>query len=192
MGASKTPTVITGQTSGSTITIDATITRGHTKQVDITQHPVEQGVAISDHMRSKPAKLTMEMFVSDLDPAGADGNVESAYDFFKTLHETPELVNITTDLEDYVSMGMASITLPERVDLGMSLQMTSEWQFVLVVSTASTAATIKTGGKKQTGTKPPVTPANKPLVSAAKAAANKIKGEAAGSGVNPGANQSGG
>lgn len=45
--------------------IDAVLQEDRVVEADITDHPVEQGVSITDHVRIKPMTLSMECLVSD-------------------------------------------------------------------------------------------------------------------------------
>jgi len=44
---------------------DATITEGHASSVRITDHPVEDGSNVSDHVRSDPERLVLEVHVTN-------------------------------------------------------------------------------------------------------------------------------
>jgi hypothetical protein len=50
-----------------------TITESHSDELEITQHPVEQGAAISDHAFKRPAELTLTVGWSN-SPAGSGSN----------------------------------------------------------------------------------------------------------------------
>lgn len=47
------------------IWIDVSISERHALSADVTEHPVEQGSAIADHIRPKPRELTIEGFVTN-------------------------------------------------------------------------------------------------------------------------------
>ena len=50
--------------------IDAVVTEDRTSECEVTDHPVEKGVSITDHARVKPKVISMECVVSDT-PVGA-------------------------------------------------------------------------------------------------------------------------
>jgi hypothetical protein len=52
---------------------DAVITEGHDRTAMVTEHTVEQGSAVVDHVRPNPQTLTLEVFISNVPiTAGAD------------------------------------------------------------------------------------------------------------------------
>lgn len=48
-----------------TLLVDASIKEDHDAEVEVTDHAVEQGAAITDHARPKPVELTIEGLVSN-------------------------------------------------------------------------------------------------------------------------------
>jgi len=48
-----------------TITLDASVRETHTASSTVTDHPVERGSAVSDHIRPDPDTLTMEAWISN-------------------------------------------------------------------------------------------------------------------------------
>lgn len=50
--------------------IDAVLSEDRTTECEITDHPVEKGVSITDHARVKPKKLKLECIVSDTPVGG--------------------------------------------------------------------------------------------------------------------------
>lgn len=53
----------TGQTY--TLTLDATVHEVHTSTSTVTDHPVERGANVADHIRPDPDQLTMEAWISN-------------------------------------------------------------------------------------------------------------------------------
>src|SRR5713101_5273233 len=47
------------------ITIDATLQEVHKADAEVTEHPVELGADITDHVRPKPVELRIEGIISD-------------------------------------------------------------------------------------------------------------------------------
>jgi hypothetical protein len=47
------------------VVFDLTISEGHEATSEVTEHPVEQGSNIADHVRQNPQSLTLEMYVTN-------------------------------------------------------------------------------------------------------------------------------
>src|SRR6267143_513293 len=59
------------------ITVDATIQETHALEADITEHPVEQGPNITDHIRPKLKRYTIDGIISNT-PIGPTGELSDA------------------------------------------------------------------------------------------------------------------
>jgi hypothetical protein len=59
------------------ITVDATMQETHTIEADITEHPVEQGANITDHIRPKLKRYTIDGIISNT-PIGPTGGLTDA------------------------------------------------------------------------------------------------------------------
>ena len=49
------------------ITLDAATTESYSRDVDVTEHPVEQGANVSDHVRPKAGTLTVSGILTDIE-----------------------------------------------------------------------------------------------------------------------------
>lgn len=47
------------------VSFDLTISEGHEATAEVTEHPVETGSNISDHIRTNPESLNLELYVTD-------------------------------------------------------------------------------------------------------------------------------
>ncbi len=47
------------------VVFDLTVSEGHEATSEVTEHPVEQGSVITDHVRQNPQSVTQEMFVTN-------------------------------------------------------------------------------------------------------------------------------
>ncbi len=111
------------------IPIDVVEKEDHNLEVAITEHPVETGVDITDHMRPKPRTLTFTNAVVSNTPIGAiakdatrtgtDDPAAAVFRFFEALYETPRVVTVVSKLKRYESMGLESLSVPvEHKDAG--------------------------------------------------------------------------
>jgi hypothetical protein len=168
------PTTISSPSVG-TLTLDAMITASHSGDVEVTDHPVEQGSNVVDHKREKPETLTMEGFVSEVAlTAEARAQVESGTDRpqvalaqLKAFKASPDLLSISTPQGQYASLVMTSLTTSESAQLGGSLSFTASFKQIRVVASATvkvptkvaTAQAKDRGGKKQGAPTDPATAA---------------------------------
>ena len=56
---------------------DAVLSEEHERDAEVTDHSVEQGVAITDHVRPEPDRLTLEVFVSNTPVYSADAVLQA-------------------------------------------------------------------------------------------------------------------
>lgn len=150
----KVPTKITRMDTGETLTVQCTLKRNHTGTVKITDHPVEEGANVSDHLRTQPRKFSMEGFVSDIEPSGEPGDVAQAAFFLNGLIDNPGLVELTSRLMNYTSMAMGNIVMPEEAKLGKAFQFTADLQYFRVVGVGKTLRNTKLGAKAKKGKAP--------------------------------------
>jgi hypothetical protein len=47
------------------VLFDQTVSEGHEATAEVTEHPVEKGSNVADHVRQNPQNLTLEMFVTN-------------------------------------------------------------------------------------------------------------------------------
>lgn len=149
--------------------IDLAVTEEHKLEADVTTYPVEKGADIADHVRSKPAEVTLEGVVSDT-PMGAIALDQSrvaladvkalpsldAFQRLKALQASPKLVTVETSLGKYESMVLTSLVVPRAKDTTKGLKFTVTFtQITLVENTRTTVrvAVPNAGGKKNLGNK---------------------------------------
>lgn len=84
---------------GRELTFDATIVVSYQKQNVITEHPIEDGAVVSDHVQKQPDTVNLTGIVSD-SPLGATGeyNVENAVRFLNEVGEAGELLELDSRL----------------------------------------------------------------------------------------------
>lgn len=149
------------------LVLDASVTESHTGEVEVTEHPVEQGANIADHARPKPDSVTIEGIVSNTPLshaqatritesqgvtfettsladaiAGQAGNAESALATLRDLKDNPRLVTIVTALHTYDSMILISLSVPRDARSGDALRFTATFRQVRLVSNKTTTQTV--------------------------------------------------
>lgn len=144
--------------------IDVAVTEEHSHECEVTDHPVETGANISDHIRVRPAVVSFEGIVSDT-PIGAvaierePGTTPSgdAYAMLLSLQKSARLVTIRTSLATYKSMALQSFNVPREAGNGDALRFRASFKEVLLVTNERTTVRVSTpraNGKRKRGNKP--------------------------------------
>ena len=126
---------------------------------EITNHPIETGSSISDHIYKSPLKVIMEGSITDtsVDLVGTaknvinmfDGNLlnnvinkfngkgqkqTAAYEFLKDLHDNKTIVTIVNYLDTFENMVIESLNFPRSRDTGERLFFTITLKQVTLAS----------------------------------------------------------
>lgn len=93
------------------LTFDATITEQHSRDAEATEHAVEQGANIVDHVRLRPDKLIMDAVLTDspLKGTASKGRAAGLYEQIRLLQEQAKLLTIITGLRTYEDMVIESL-----------------------------------------------------------------------------------
>jgi hypothetical protein len=81
-----------GSGAFTSIHVDATIRESHNTSSQVTEHPVEQGANVSDHVRPELEKLTLEVFITNTPIRLPKSHVSGVLAEIKSL-ELPRSVN---------------------------------------------------------------------------------------------------
>ena len=160
----------TKKASIGSVELDASISESHSGDVDVTDHPVESGAAISDHARAQPEKLTLEGIISNTPIAPFDEGAPpdqtragQAYADLLVLKDAGELISVVTALRTYEDMVLVSLNVPRDAATGNVLRFSASFKQVRVVNSQTvqiTTAEDKTKAKKRLDKQtPPETPA---------------------------------
>lgn len=147
------------------IELGCSISETHTSKVEVTEHPVEEGFAVTDHARPMPDEVSIEGLVTDTPLSraqqrrtveafgitfesaseaehirGQPGYAAQAYAKLLDLHDHPRLITIVTELRRYENMLMTSLAVPRNKDVGDSLRFTASFKTVRIVSNKLTVA----------------------------------------------------
>lgn len=123
------------------ILADVTIDERHSDELEITQHPVEQGAAITDHSFKRPASVTIRIGFSNSGKYGAllgPDYVEQCYTQLLNLQASREPFDIVTGKRVYRNMLIASLGVTTDETTEFSLMATVECQEVIIVETVTT------------------------------------------------------
>lgn len=132
-----TGTIGSGQTvnDSSTITqvyvFDAVYRVTHSRRLRMTEHPVQSGASISDHAFIMPAKISLEIGMSDAMDAFTAGvfttnssKSVSAYQILVALQTGRQPLTLSTRLDTYTNLLIESIDAPDDKDTRYGLKAT--------------------------------------------------------------------
>lgn len=122
------------------LTLDASLEETHSSASEVTEHPVEEGTNISDHIRRLPETLEINGIVTNHPlfllpsfdaPSPIQGDnrrqsdrVKAAYDKLKEIHDSGELVDVVTSLREYTNMAITGFTTLRNASNGNVLNTT--------------------------------------------------------------------
>lgn len=125
---------------------DATISETHGKKSTATAFPVEQGAAITDHVRVDPHTLTLQSIVGEFPIAQSLGQIEStdrvqrAYEGLLRSQDEAALLTVVTTLKTYASMIITSSSVTRDAANGRILNVSLSLQQIRTASLSLTVA----------------------------------------------------
>lgn len=145
------------------ISLDLILTETHSLNAVVTQHPVQDGSTISDHITILPRSGTMSVLVSNFSLSTAEGDVradwdeiydqgesaqkslpnraEDAWEKLKDLVKTRELVKVVTSLEVYEDVALTRVETTRDGDTGDALEIDIDYEQVTKVKLKETKVT---------------------------------------------------
>lgn len=96
---------------------DLTIEENHERAAEVTEHPVESGAQISDHVILSPERLRLSGFVTDAGVAVFGSNPGRTQDAFETLDiawASHELTQVVTGYKTYRDMIITRLDMPRN------------------------------------------------------------------------------
>lgn len=134
---------------------DVTIEEVHTDEIELTQHPVQQGAAITDHKFKKPVTLKMSVIFGK-------GDINITYQKLLELQTKNELLTVVTGKRTYKNMQIKTLAVKTDKTTNSILSVTFDLVEVIIVpvvvtklparsrqkNAAKTGATEKAGAKQ--------------------------------------------
>jgi hypothetical protein len=120
------------------VEIDVARLEDHTYESEVTQYPIETGASVSDFIRNRPERVTIQGFVSNspvrilggtlgsLVRGEVPNNAELVFNQLVALHEAREPITIVTGVKTYESMAIERLTIPRDRDTGEAINFTIE------------------------------------------------------------------
>jgi len=135
---------------------DVTIEETGEDTLEITQHPVQQGAAITDHAYKKPVTLKMTMGFSDV-----SGDINETYKKLLALQEKREPIDVMTGKRSYKNMMIKSLSQTTDANTNAVLIISADLVEIIIVPVTVTNVPPrarqknagKTGSTDKSGTK---------------------------------------
>lgn len=111
-----------------------TIEEVATDELEITQHPVQQGAAITDHAYLKPATVNVKIVFSD-----EDAPLAETYEKMRKLQASREPFDVVTGKRSYKNMLFKSLgqTNDMRTEFVLSINATLQEVFITALEVVS-------------------------------------------------------
>lgn len=108
------------------VLIDVVVTELHASDVQITDHPVEKGVDITDHFQPRPRGLKLDCVLTDtpleVGQPAAPGRSKDAYAAIERLQAEGKLITVTTSLRQYENLLVEHLSAPVDASTGDGLK----------------------------------------------------------------------
>lgn len=130
-----------------TVTFDVSENETHKSTAKVTDHPVEQGANVADHIQDMPDTLDLVARVSNtpivseseavlLDPQRA----EAAYQTLRTMKKAATTCQVLTTLRSYTNMAITSVSVTRNASTGDVLAVTVSLQEIRTATSETIAA----------------------------------------------------
>lgn len=122
------------------ILLDATISEEHEATNVVTNHPIEDGGFVTDHVYEEPDRVTIEGEITNTPVmlfGGLVGITDRRIEAFEQLRDiraSRDIVTLVTGLKVYTNMVMTSLSTPRTQTTGGRLQFTASFQDVRKVA----------------------------------------------------------
>lgn len=146
------------------VSLDLILAEDHSLNAAVTQHPVQDGSVISDHISVLPRSGTMRALISNFSLSTAEppedeegwrdvyqrgesasrilpNRAADAWEALKKLVENRELVQIVTSLEVYSNVALTSVRTTRDADSGDALEVEIDFEQVKIVQLKETKVT---------------------------------------------------
>lgn len=150
-----------------TLELDACLVESPQDESEVTEHPVEKGSTIVDHVRPRPVQLTLEGIISNTpinrtqaqrvlevngtqittstvedQVRGQIGYAEEAYAKLIELKNTAKVITVTTPRRTYTNLILKSLSAPRDAKTGDALHFTAGFQEIRIVQNKTTTVVV--------------------------------------------------
>lgn len=176
LGGGPRKAILAVQETFEAIVFDASVSETHSKAVDVTDHPVEVGSDISDHVRKKPDELSVNVIVTNHPPillaslratpisgfGDPSTRAEDAFAFLESIHDAGKLVQFTTTFKVYRNMIITSLSIPRDAARGNVADIQMSLREIIIATTLQVDPPVPTNAsrssKQNLGNKPKTVP----------------------------------
>lgn len=169
------------------IVLDAALEETHTLQARATEHPVETGCDVTDHVQSLPASLTLEGIISNT-PLSAlgltrfknDDRAHAAFKEFEAIVQTGRFIDIVTSLKTYKNMVIEDFVVTRHAHDSDALSFSCTAKQISMVSsrliniTPTQQPNLPRARKKKSVGKQPAVKASEPVAQKAQSLLSKL------------------
>ena len=155
------------ETPSEILEFEATVEEGHSGVAETTDHPVEDGADVTDHIRRKPDELTLKGVVSNhpilvlasfrAEPSvpGGDSSTraEDAYNWLRGVKNLGLLLQVGTTLRDYTNMAIIGMDVIRDKDRGNVLEVDLTLREIIIAVTERSIAADVPGAASNLGRK---------------------------------------
>lgn len=120
---------------------DGVLKLEHTQEIELTKHPVQNGANISDHAFIKPARLSLDVLMSDAMSSytlnqwsGAASKSVNAYQTLLAIELARTPLTVTTRLNVYTNMVIVGIHAPDDFKTQHGLRATVMFEQAIMAS----------------------------------------------------------
>ena len=153
------------------IDIQATLEERYEDMLEVTDHPVQAGAAVTDHSFMRPSQLLLQCGWSNSSGSALlkaatsvvtaaflggslsiDGYVSGIYSQLQALQQSRRPFTIVTSIRQYTNMLMTSLGLMRDQKTSQALMVTAMFRQVIIVSTSSTTLPAQSNQANPQGT----------------------------------------
>lgn len=137
-----------GDTFNVLMEFDASVREQHSSELEVTDHPVEVGSDITDHVRLRPRTLDMQIVMSNFPivvlaserARGIRGGsprekAEDAHDEMLRWQEEGLLLTVDTTLKTYDNRVLKRLDAPRDASTGQILSASLQWRQIITAET---------------------------------------------------------
>lgn len=150
---------------GGSLVLDASPSQSHSREAEVTDHAVETGGVVTDHVRQRPRSLKLD-------------GVSLAADAYSTLNRLMDLatlVTVSTSLETYDSMVLVGLAVPRDATTGDALRFSATFRRIVFADSQRVTIRLPTPGARVNRGKQATTPTSAETQRKGKAKAKKYR-----------------
>lgn len=128
------------------VQFDCSLSETHNSEAEVTDHPVEEGINITDNIKRLPKSLELNGLITNTpvllssspiitDTGPVEDRVQTAYKKLREIQENGELVDVVTTLNEYKNMVITSFSVVRDAENGNVLNSSLSLREVLITTT---------------------------------------------------------